>query len=410
MIDLDSLIDAAVVSGELADGVPPSWLSRNYDPRLVTALSGGYNQTGKLLLWTEAEEAFLRENTGEIPITELARILDRSVDAIKIHRKRHLNISGDTTIHETGQDVARILGLSCSKAVTKWINRGILPGKSISTARPIYAVKRDDLRRFALTPDNWVYFNPERIADPGLRRLVLIRKARWGDEWWTTGQVAAHHGVDSRTIVQCIYRGALPGKRWANWRVKRSDALRLRLLLPGVYRDTRWTDRGDAFLLTAFAVGLSISDVDRLIGRENVHSRTYRRAQFYLDRLKKTGKISQVIQKYKLPIRYDPERKLLLADWRDHSDKFPRLALAVDRFWTRTASKGDLRKVSGILAAWANWYARMDDQREFARKLITYSNPSWQGLLDRYWAIRDWGVDPLVRGNVLEEEQNDDRQ
>jgi hypothetical protein len=171
--------------------------------------------------------------------------------------------------------------------------------------------------------------------------------------------------------------------------------LRLRLLLPGVYRDSRWTDRGDAFLLTAFAVGLSISDVDRLIGRENVHSRTYRRAQFYLDRLKKTGKIPQVIQKYRLPIRYDPERKLLLADWRDHSDKFPRLAQAVDRFWTRTANKGDLRKVSGILAAWANWYARGDDQREFARKLITYSNPSWQGLLHRYWVIRDWGVDPL---------------
>lgn len=102
-----------------------------------------------------------------------------------------------------------------------------------------------------------------------------------------------------------------------------------------------------------------------------------------------------MIQKYKLPILYDPERKLLFADWRDHSDKFPRLALAVDRFWQGTADKGDLRKVSGILAAWANWYARGDDQREFARKLITYSNPSWQGLLHRYWAIRDWGVDPL---------------
>ena len=395
MIDLDSLIDAAVVHGELSDGVSPSWLSRNYDPRLVTALSGKYNQTNKLIYWTEAEETFLRENTGEIPITELARILDRSVDAIKIHRKRHLHLPGDTAVHETARDAAGILGVSCSKAVAKWIERGILPGKSISTASPIYAIKRTDLRRFALTPDNWVFFNPERITDLALRRLVLLRKARWGDEWWTTNQAAAYHGVNHKTIAARICRGSLQGKRWNNWKVKRSDAVRLRLLLPGVYHNAKWTDRGDAFLLTAFAVGLSITDVDRLIGREKAHSQAYRRAYFYLDRLKKRGKIPKLIQKYGLQIRYDPERNALLADWRDHGGKFPWLAQAVDRFWEGTASKDDLRKVAGILSVWANWYARGDDQKEFARKLVNYSMANMKGIQDRYQTILGWGADPL---------------
>lgn len=398
MIDLDALIDAAVVSGELSDGVSPSWLSRNYDPRLVMIQASSYDPTGKNLQWTQEEEEFLRVNTGEIPITELARILDRSTNAIKIHRQRHLNIPSDTHVHETARDVAKILGLGCSKKVAKWLDRGILPGKSISTIRPIYAIKRSDLWRFALTPDNWVYFDPERITDPGLRRLVLIRKARWGDEWWTTSQVAAYHGVHHKTIAQCIYRGAIQGKRWANWRIKRSDAVRLRLLLPGVYHDENWTDRGDAFVLLAFAVGLSITDVDAMIGRKNNHSIHYKRAHFHIDRLKKKGKILKLIQKHGLSICYDPERKAILADWRDHRVKFPRLAQAVDRFFAGTASKSDLRSVSGILSIWANWYAESDDQREFARKLVTHSMVSQKGIRDRYNTLLGWGIDPLGKG------------
>lgn len=78
---------------------------------------------------------------------------------------------------------------------------------------------------------NWVYFirsvrRPERIRDERLRRLLVKRKVTWGDEWWTTGEAAEFHGVESTDVQRYIVAGRLPAVKYQNWMVLRSEATR----------------------------------------------------------------------------------------------------------------------------------------------------------------------------------------
>jgi len=36
-------------------------------------------------------------------------------------------------------------------------------------------------------------------------------RERWGDEWWTTNQVAAHYGVHISDVLRLIKRGEIRG-------------------------------------------------------------------------------------------------------------------------------------------------------------------------------------------------------
>jgi len=56
------------------------------------------------------------------------------------------------------------------------------------------------------------------------------------------------------------------------------------------------------------------------------------------------------------------EDDALLADWRDFTDRFPRLAATLDRFAQDPdrAVPADLCTGRGVLAAWLAWYAEQD--------------------------------------------------
>lgn len=112
-----------------------------------------------------------------------------------------------------------------------------LCGREIPGAAQPTSARFDDatwtaLVRFAVNPENWIYFKPEHVKDPYLKRLIQMRRARWPDEWWRIGQVAAYYGVSVVAVNKCIHDGRLPATRWGNWWIKRSDATTLKIL-PG---------------------------------------------------------------------------------------------------------------------------------------------------------------------------------
>jgi len=110
------------------------------------------------------------------------------------------------------------------------------------------------LERFAVKSEHWILFRPDRVRDPALARLVTLAVERWGDEWLTPGQVAEIHNVNRH-----IRAGKLPAVKWGNWRIRRSDAERV--YFPkgrGTGHELDWSEEGDAFLVLARAVGLSL--------------------------------------------------------------------------------------------------------------------------------------------------------
>jgi hypothetical protein len=124
--------------------------------------------------------------------------------------------------------------------------------------RKIRLIERVVLRRWAANPQHWLYFNPAAVRDAGLRRLLALRQARWGDAWWTARRVADYHGVHVKDVLRYIKSGRLravqaqvslsgrhPQRRWANWFVLRSDATRPDLVF--------WTLANPQPLLTARA-------------------------------------------------------------------------------------------------------------------------------------------------------------
>jgi hypothetical protein len=173
--ELDALIDEAVVFGELAAGTDAQWLTaaRGADARLVAVLNPGAGHVSWAPAWTEQEEAFVRENHMWMSNAELAKALGRSVNGIEIHSKRNLGLPGrsNTPGYLTAQDVRKALGIGCAKSVTRLIRLGLLPGRLAPLERLVYLVKRDVLVRWAVNPENWIYFKPDNVTDPQIKCL-----------------------------------------------------------------------------------------------------------------------------------------------------------------------------------------------------------------------------------------------
>lgn len=234
--ELDGLIEEAAVYGELSSGTSAHWLKSHADGRMVAVLATSENPgKGKAAAWTPEEEQFVRDHFRHMSDEEMGQALGRTAIAVKLCRKRHLTSlpprSHDTAL-PTAKEVARLLGIGCSKSVTRLIQEGLLPGRTLPLNRHIWGVPWPALVRFAVNPENWIYFKPEHVKDPYLKRLIQMRRARWPDEWWRIGQVAAYYGVSVVAVNKCIHDGRLPATRWGNWWIKRSDATTLKIL-PG---------------------------------------------------------------------------------------------------------------------------------------------------------------------------------
>ncbi len=300
--ELEALIDAAVTAAELESGVPPSIaVSRSrlnpaeIETSLDEAQAAGLARPN-LGRWTPEEEAFVRDRLGKMSLEAIATAIGRTEAAVKVRFTRKGWAAPSKRQGElVARDVARRLG-KCGKAIKALIERGVLPGRVIPGKRGIHVVRQVTFYRWAVNPQNWIYFNPGRVRDAKLSRLIELKRRRWGDEWLTTGQVARLRGLPggSNDVTRQIYAGKLPAVKYQFWRVRRSaaeayrfpegrgSASRTRVVgvgrrLPGAVRRGRRAakDHRRADEVAALAAGISAGTAQGR-GTPRIHRRTVR--------------------------------------------------------------------------------------------------------------------------------------
>ncbi len=220
--------------------------------------------------WTADEDDFLRGQLGWLTDVEIGIALGRSETAVHLRWDRELGLPGPSKAPDvvTAHQAARMLGVD-GHATCGWVDAGLLPGRLMAGGRKIRLIERETLRRWAANPQHWIYFDPQAVRDPGLRRLLALRQARWGNAWWTTRQVANHHGVDPEDVLRYIQTGRLRavqpeysiggrdlGNGWAYWFVLRSDATNPELVF--------WTHARPKPLLTPCAAAWILRARDEL--------------------------------------------------------------------------------------------------------------------------------------------------
>jgi hypothetical protein len=205
--------------------------------------------------WTAVEHSYLEQNLRFQTCAQIAEHLGRSQNALKIRGVRQqIPAPSKHPGYYTGNQVACILRVDIH-SIMRLHELGLLKMHVLPGERHIMQISRIGLWVWAINPEHWIYFKPGRVRDVRLRRLIELRRQRWGDEWWTTGQIARYYGLAcSNSVEAAIKRIHLPAVKWGNWYVKKSNALAhpffARKGRPGTPRGN-WTARGDAFLLKA---------------------------------------------------------------------------------------------------------------------------------------------------------------
>jgi hypothetical protein len=239
------------------------------------------------LSWTKEEIDYLGKNAGVLEDEEIGRVLGRSANGVKVKRVR-MGLHGVARSGKawlTGNKVARVLGIDAHKIVY-WARVGLLPSiKKVheESGREYILVSRVALKRWCANPRHWVYFDWRGITDGSLRRLCELRAQRWGDEWWTTNQVAEHHGVCNKDVIRLIDRGEIQayrpdfslsgrdlGDAWRYKFVLKSEATRPDLVFikgsgrPGMSK--KFSAGFDAFLIKARdELGLEFQAIARMM-------------------------------------------------------------------------------------------------------------------------------------------------
>lgn len=390
--NLDALINESALYGELTNGADPVWLAAQHGAAAVAVLGNATtvtNATPGRVQWTDAEEAFVRANYLTLSDAELAAALGRSANGIHIRRERFLRIPARSRREQwlCGRDVAIILGMGCAKTAGRLIDRGLLKGHVLPLDAKIYAVSRHDLTRFALNPRNWVYFHPDRVTDPTLARQIALRRARWDDEWWSVGQVAAYHGCAVTTVSHFVAKGVIPATRWGNSWILRSDATRVPIVSGRGHNNSIWTPGADAAAIYARGAGLSLGEIVRLIGHgsPDVRLKYLWDKELLLDRVHahRLGESG---------LHIDPVHRLLYVPYPHARGRYPFLDRAVDRFRAgQPLAHPQARAVLGVMAVWAQWHAKTPELQALAKRLEARASIAPASLAAAYAELQAHG-------------------
>ena len=236
-------LDSIVAEGYLAAGVKPSVIASrsNAGRDLVKRLnmSGRARVAPNINKWSKQDDDFMRAHYRYMTDEEVGQAMGRSAVAVVIRRKR-LGLPAPSKHPDelTATAIKHLLGVD-EHAICSWIDSGILRGRLMPGAREIRLVKRIDLLLWCINPESWLRFKVEQVRDPKLKRMIEMRMARWGDEWWTTRQVADYHDADIRAVnarikrktLRCVKARNISGRHdapaWAYNFVRKSDAVGL---------------------------------------------------------------------------------------------------------------------------------------------------------------------------------------
>ncbi len=391
-MDIDTLIDDAIVAGELAGGASPDLLAgRGFDNAHRLAAIYGTAPNSVANTWSDEEVAALKVELGKYTLEEIAARHGRTTIAVKVKMKR---LGFHAPSKQPGEISARAVGDRmgmCGKTVKRLIRMGVLPGRQATTGgQDIHVVKERALRQWAINPMNFIYFKYGRIQDPHLKRLVQLAQERWDDEWWSTGMVAQYAGFSSsRSVLPHVYKGTLPAVRWYNWQVLKSDALKHKFVVgKGNAELAEWSPDGDRFIVFATAVGLKPSRIGDLTGWGE------KRARFRLMTLSNRGNLPQLAEDVGVWHR----NGRVWVDWRDHHRRFPGLVKSVKKFKEgRPLRPIDRLWLLGVMASWAWRFADTPPRRKMAKNMkYGTSKMSMKGFQQRYDSLVKWCPDPFA--------------
>jgi hypothetical protein len=363
--------------------------------------------------WTPEEDQFVRDNLTHLSDEEIGAVLGRSADGVHIRRERCLRLlpRGNQPDEMTANQIAEGLGVDC-KSVDHLIDSGILPGRRLPFDAVFRVVKRVALLGWLVNWRNWVYFDPLRVGKRGprrtkhkydyefwghARRLVLRAYERWGDEWWTPGQVADCRGISIATVNNAVHDGRLPGAiKWQNWRILKSVAVAAKRLHTGkgsnVYRE--YSAGLDELIVLGTAVGLSVNTLAAYSGLRT-QAICYRRRELQRKKL-----IKPLIEQRGLAVDYNARTGVLFADWKQYRKRFKALAEAMDKF--KRGDKLDRRElgyVRGVLHAWCERFYHRRDRADLLGKLYTVGNTTASRLRGLYGQLLRAGIDPYRMKN-----------
>lgn len=380
-LDLDFLIEAAAVHGQLAAGANPSVVAARSSDRRLVITAGARGRGRRDPLWTDSEDAYLRANLGVLSEAEMAAHLGRTVNGVHMRwsNYKHMPAPSKDPRVLTANQIAGGLGLD-ARHVRGWIKRGLLGGRSLPGGDDTLVVDRVELLRWLTRPESWPHFYPERVDAelPELyrggasydrpfwakaRRMLDLARARWEDEWLTSRQAADLLGVDVDSIKRWIVMGRLPGAvhlpnldgrgrgatpGWAYWRMRRSHVL----ALPdkSLANSKPLSAGAQAFAVLAAAAGLgapAVADMMRLPRKYVDHQ---------LRRIQRRGRLAEIAHAHRLPV-FVNAAGFAIADWKQLGHRLPALYTAMRRFEAGgELDDAGVHVVQGVLHAWCRFF------------------------------------------------------
>jgi hypothetical protein len=232
--------------------------------------------------WNDEELQFLRDSMGYLTEAEIGAILGRPANGVHLKRERLGMLPTSQTPGWLSVEQVRLqLGLKDGRRISSWVKRGFVKGHILGGPRKICMVHEISLRRFILNPMNWPWFDPKRVRDPWLRRLLERQAQRWGNEWLTPRQASQICGLDIRDIGGYVKKGRLTAVhtwnldgrhtekgRWANYFVLRSEIDRMRIYGRGdALRSC--TPAGLEWIRKALAMGWNATWIGRSMKRDS---------------------------------------------------------------------------------------------------------------------------------------------
>lgn len=180
--------------------------------------------------WTQEDLQYLAKNYGILPDEEICRQLERSPNALKIMGYRAMRINHKTNII-TAREVARVMGVACSKTVIEWIDRGWLKGQQTSVRcghTSVWNFTKEDLETFVRS---FPYvLDRDKMLEGPYRAIALEEFAR--DPWCSLQEACQKIGVsyNSAALPQYLKKGWLhpvkcprmSGNHWT-WLFFKSD-------------------------------------------------------------------------------------------------------------------------------------------------------------------------------------------
>lgn len=163
--------------------------------------------------WTLDELEYLADNIGRKPKAKIAKHLNRSEGALENALYRKLNGVNQRGNIYTARAVAQVLGISCSKTIVAWMEKGYIKGKRAPFAYGktlCWSFEYEDIVA-CLLERPWLV-NLHRMEPSYFRSIIQEEFVK--NPWYGCKEAAPFFGlVGINAVHRYIYRGWLPALR-----------------------------------------------------------------------------------------------------------------------------------------------------------------------------------------------------